>query len=811
MSQRNTKMMMLLAQKNKALREKFKESKQLQRNIKTIDPDFFPTSDSDDDPAFSRFNSADQLLAPILPSSNGFDFEDSHFLSGPCTSNVDYFAMHQDDQNTEIGNNNKSPNSLITLTTVPIIEHNDLSDISSPGFCFNTHNIHNVFNCGNPEPLITDTIEDQQRSCIFQDDTEKILITASDNTICTSESLRNNSNVISVQYEKSVENSSQGHEVTPNDNLRDTENLTQNEIADGNTHNLTTYTKAGTIRKRKKHDQPLKVRNEVKKSEIREKHNVKPPCPASCKKQCIQNISEEQRKIINESFWSLNDKERKAYMLHHTSAKSVKQRTVTRFESEEYRKKVSYSYSLKDVLGTKYGVCKTFFLTTLGYKSSNDKTLHTALANSNDTVAPPVDKRLGATPHNKIESTPINEHIMSFEPSISHYRREHAPNRLYLPSDLTISAMHKDFLEKNPSCKVSYDKYREVVAELNISFVKLGHEECEDCEEFRLHDDTHTKENLKEDCLGCTKWKSHNKRAYMSREQYKLDSELNETDTVVYSADLQKVIMLPRIDMFKTAIFTHRIVVYNESFVPTGQVRKDLSVFPVLWYEGLFGRSKAEIISAYYQFFIFHRDKKNIILWVDNCSSQNKNWTFFSFLIYIINSKDINADKIVIKYFESGHTFMSADSFHHRVELSIKRMKNKIYDFADFSQAVSTAGKNVKLKEMNMQDFYDWDDYTTQYALSRIKPRPYVSEMVEVEVKRGSFDITYKTGFDQNAITASIIGKKILKSHVLPPPKKKTAPEGISRNKKENILKSFQNIIPQNRMSFWRELPTFDY
>lgn len=105
-----------------------------------------------------------------------------------------------------------------------------------------------------------------------------------------------------------------------------------------------------------------------------------------------------------------------------------------------------------------------------------------------------------------------------------------------------------------------------------------------------------------------------------------------ETDTVVYSADLQKVIMLPRIDMFKTTIFTHRIVVYNESFVPTGQGRKGLSVFPVLSYEGLLGRSKAEIISAYYHFLIFHRDKKKIILWVDNCSSQNKNWTFFSFL-----------------------------------------------------------------------------------------------------------------------------------------------------------------------------------
>lgn len=199
---------------------------------------------------------------------------------------------------------------------------------------------------------------------------------------------------------------------------------------------------------------------------------------------------------------------------------------------------------------------------------------------------------------------------MSFEPSISHYTREHAPNRLYLPSDLSIKAMHKEFLEKNPSYNVSYDKYCEVVGELNISFVKLGHKKCEQCEKFRLHDETHTKENLQEDCLGCTKWSNHNKRATMSREQYKLDSELDIPDTVVYSADLEKVIMLPRIDMFKSAIFTHRIVVYNESFVPTGQGRKGWDIIPVLWYEGMSGRSKAEIISAYYHFFIFHRDKK---------------------------------------------------------------------------------------------------------------------------------------------------------------------------------------------------------
>lgn len=92
----------------------------------------------------------------------------------------------------------------------------------------------------------------------------------------------------------------------------------------------------------------------------------------------------------------------------------------------------------------------------------------------------------------------------------------------------------------------------------------------------------------------------------------------------------------------------------------------------------------------------------------------------------------------------------------------MKRMKNKIYDFADFSHAVSTAGKNVKPKEMTVQDFYDWEDYTTQYKLSRISPRPYISEMVEVEVNRGCFDLTYRTRFNKDPISANIIGNKIL-------------------------------------------------
>ena len=47
--------------------------------------------------------------------------------------------------------------------------------------------------------------------------------------------------------------------------------------------------------------------------------------------------------------------------------------------------------------------------------------------------------------HEKIKS-----HVNLFNPAISHYRREHTPLRKYLPPELTIRDMYKDFNERNP-------------------------------------------------------------------------------------------------------------------------------------------------------------------------------------------------------------------------------------------------------------------------------------------------------------------------------------------------------------------------
>lgn len=49
-------------------------------------------------------------------------------------------------------------------------------------------------------------------------------------------------------------------------------------------------------------------------------------------------------------------------------------------------------------------------------------------------------------------------------------------------------------------------------------------------------------------------------------------------------------------------------------------------------------------------------------------------------------------ENICVKYFESGEPFISADFFHHQVELAMKHVgKTKMYDFTDFENRVKSS------------------------------------------------------------------------------------------------------------------------
>lgn len=172
--------------------------------------------------------------------------------------------------------------------------------------------------------------------------------------------------------------------------------------------------------------------------------------------------------------------ERHLFIQDCTQKTLVKRRTTLTTENEKKRKNNSNKFFLKDKTGILTEVCRTFFLTTLGYNKNNNTIIKTSIPGNSVTQQMVVKDGRGkhTTRTRQLDKMLLEQHVKSFHPSVSHYRRVHAPNRLYLPSDLTITLMHNDFLRKNKDTKCCYYTYRAFVTDdMKISFTKLGHEE----------------------------------------------------------------------------------------------------------------------------------------------------------------------------------------------------------------------------------------------------------------------------------------------------------------------------------------------
>lgn len=302
-----------------------------------------------------------------------------------------------------------------------------------------------------------------------------------------------------------------------------------------------TLTKDGKPRKRRKYRQSLKERKENSTRKKQKLHSIKEGCSRdTCLKKCQEKIVTNQHILINREFWEMTNKDQRSFLLNCVSKTNIKRRTTAATTS---RRSNTMTYAFKDKGGSRIEVCKTFFLNTLGFKRSNDKLIRSVFNKTDrNAIVPKTDGR-GKPNNKKFDREVIVKHIESFNPSIAHYRREHAPRRRYLPSDITIKSMYEDFKEKHSTIKFSYYLYREVVSSLNISFSKLGHEECWACEVFSVHskESGHQKDSLNLDCDGCITWNVHHERYKSARAEYQKDCAESE---VIVTVDLQKVILI---------------------------------------------------------------------------------------------------------------------------------------------------------------------------------------------------------------------------------------------------------------------------
>lgn len=245
-----------------------------------------------------------------------------------------------------------------------------------------------------------------------------------------------------------------------------------------------------------------------------------------------------------------------------------------------------------------------------------------------------------------------------------------------------------------------------------------------------------------------------------------------------------------------------------------GNYAKTCPVVACVWDEPTAGRSANEILSCFVRVINRFNDKDKIVLWLDNCSGQNKNWNLFMYLILLINSEDMQVQEVVLKYFESGHTFMAADSFHASVEARMRRGK-PVVTMDDFETAVKNAKKRVDAMKIEPGDFLSTSINVSQYTLNNCKPRPYIDDIRKVIIRKGTlmFQYSSEVGPDGKVRSCNLLSKKQqrivnggnfrLETHT----KRQVKARGIDSERKRTLLQTVLPVICNEDREYWNNVP----
>ncbi|KAK2704052.1 hypothetical protein QYM36_017628 [Artemia franciscana] len=301
-------------------------------------------------------------------------------------------------------------------------------------------------------------------------------------------------------------------------------------------------------------------------------------------------------------------------------------------------------------------------------------------------------------------------------------------------------------------------------------------------------------------------WEKHIEHARKATHVYQSDAASCSSDSgkSLFAVDLQKVILLPDMPGNKEAIFLSRLVVFNDTFARVNQfdpasVGKGHS-YCVLWHEELRGRAAENIVDAFYAVIssTSERDIKDFVFWMDNCTSQNKNWILYTSLVQIVNSS--NGPQIVtLKYLTKGHTHNSADGVHGNIETKMRK-KGKVYDFPDFVECVSTSRKG--LTALELCEFRQW--VSRKRAMNKKCVLPKLLSIVEAKFEKGSRLLYYRTDFDEDMESCDFLQPKFDIKRL---PEVNRVPRGILKEKKDAIVKKLCPMMPKNRQTFWKSLP----
>ncbi|CAG9782467.1 unnamed protein product [Diatraea saccharalis] len=417
-------------------------------------------------------------------------------------------------------------------------------------------------------------------------------------------------------------------------------------------------------------------------------------CSKKFGKQCNQ-VSEEDRKEIFKTFWSLSWDEKKAYVVAMVSHKPVALQTTGTIS----RRTNTLTYNLK-ISGDTKVVCKKMFLNTLSlgewsvsnWVTKNPHTSDIGMVKKNNPV-----KR-----QNKKNIAKVN-HVKSFLDNLpkmpSHYCRQ-STNKQYIDVQYrTWAEVYTDFKKYltehdiDNSEKATYKCFLDAVHKTNISIYRPKKDQCDVCFAYK-------NKNVPED-----EYQLHIKSKEQARKEKASDKErCKNGDIQMFTVDLQAVQTIPLLsagsNYFKTKLCVHQFTIYNES---------DKNVSCYVWHEAEGGMDSNIFTSCLIDYLQKLEDKSRpIVIYSDGCCAQNRNTTLSNALLYYAK---VHHAEIQQKYLVVGHTQMECDSVHASIER--KKKGKELYVPADFN---TIPRKRDRIKERKCQSSPDTLDRAIKRA-----------------------------------------------------------------------------------------------
>ena len=350
-----------------------------------------------------------------------------------------------------------------------------------------------------------------------------------------------------------------------------------------------------------------------------------------CRCHCAAKFSAEELQSILQSFNDLPTHEAQNIYLRGCVNVVPETSIRRRPRNEDAVERKSYTFTITLPRKTEK-VCKAAFMGVHGIKESRMKK---KVFNFDVSIA---DGRGKHDNHPKLDDTvrrAIREHIKKFPARESHYSRSSNAKKVYLDADFTVAKMHRQFIEEHTAHKdVKYWVYNDIFNyEFNISFGYPRSDICDTCEKLTTQlkaaeatsDHTKAAELKRQHELHVRKADVFNTQIAEATEAAKLSG-----DTDVIAMDYEKNLPLPLTgvgqEYYKRQLWLHNLCIHST-------VENQATMY--VYAEHYAGKGANEVISCLDHYITqLPPTVTKLIVFVDNCFSQNKNrFVFFGWSI----------------------------------------------------------------------------------------------------------------------------------------------------------------------------------